>query len=381
MRRLRWEPANFPHLVRDWDFVRPSALYRCHRAWDPYVFRRDRRNAALAAADAQRALFFTGEKCYSEVLPEGVSFLTELAASPKNRIVGDYQTDHQTEYPDNRYIRRAVGFALAGQLAKIEAFKEQSMIHNIPCQLQTRHFYEVSLNQAINPPTRRWVAKTVDGESAFPDASNVLVAPLEPSLIRQIERDFGVAVGQHQPPPASSLISRSKTRPATYDQFVEETALPELEHHPAEVLLFVLILGFTSAEALHCFSSECAARGYHAAFAALASTPEAFDPALESRNGVHCFSCLPELLELVHQHERWLREIAASCDMAKGIRVLLDSAVKIGVRPQPMSIIYETKLLALCFDNAATNGFFGDLFPNKGATLRPLPRSREYDAT
>lgn len=373
LRDLHWGPPTFPELERDWDFVRPTNYYRVHRTWDPFLHGPERR-ATLAATDAPRALFYADSKAESDVLPLGYAFLTEFRAGNVDKVAGDFRHDQLARLPHNRFVDRPNGFALAGQLAKIEAFKGQSLIHDLPYVLQTRYLYEVALDPAVHAVTRRWVVRVTASGPINRGADNVLVAALSSAQSAKIERDLRLATGKHPSPEALTPIERAPTLPAGFSEYLDATRIPELQQHPVEVLTYVLLLGLSGTSALRTIRRDCAEHGFLVALNRLANDPRRDDPGVAIRNNLHAFRCLPELLDHLRAHERWLRVVAGHCDLEPAMLALLDEMILIGVRPQAHEIIYETEKMAFRFDNVAT----GDAFAH---CLEPSPRSAETDPT
>lgn len=367
LRDLHWGPPTFPELERDWDFVRPSHYYRVHRTWDPFLHGPEHR-AALATTDAPSALARADGEAESDVLPRDHVFLTEFRAASGDKVSGDSEREPSAVPPASRLAGRPNGFALAGQLAKIEAFKGLALVHDLPYVLQTRHLHEVALDPALHPVTRRWVVRVTAPGPINRGADNVLVATLAAADSARIERNLRLTVARHPSPEPLPPSERPATPPSGFDDYLAATRIPELQQHPVEVLAYVLLLGLSGTSALRAIRRDCAEHGFLVALNRLANDPRRDDPGVAIRNNLHAFRCLPELLDHLRDHERWLRRVAGHCDLEPAMLALLDETILIGARPQAHEILHETAKMALRFDNLAT----GDAFAH---CLEPSPRA------
>lgn len=342
-----WSRAQFPRLKLDWDFVQVSRLYRVHRAWNPFLFERPSR-AALATSDAPRALFYTYRDVPSDILPSGYSFLTEFEARADEKIVGDYQNDKILMLPTNPYVRRPIGVALAAQLAKIDSFRQQSNYSDIPYILQTAYLYEVVVSRRFHPITCRWVVRTTELGNE--------ISILTPDEIRRIERLLRQKTTDVDAPLDDCRTPKSNTMPDSFDKYKESVRMAELQAHPIEILMYVLLLGFNTNNGLHALRSAFSGLDLFASLRRLAIDPHEFDSTVEIRNGRHAFSCLPELIAYVESHVNWLAKIAGPCDLKSAILNLFDCLLKIGVRPSNHAVNYCSEEVALNFDDKLTNG-------------------------
>lgn len=345
LRNRKWELAQFPEMDRDWDFVHIPMLFRLHRAWDPFLFEHPNR-AALAASDAPRALYYTTCKnTPSDILPKGYYLLTAFETLPDDKIGRDFHQEKLRAHPDNKHVQRPNGIPLAGQLAKINAFKERSGYG--PYVLQTAYLYEVPLDPQRHTVSHRWIVRCTTGDN--------LVSEISAAEAINIEKQLWLKRTAHHSPLSLPTIKRPASMPTTYDDYLDATRIPELEAHPIEILLHVLVLGFSSIVALRQLRDAVVSHGPVAALRLLEADPKYFGDGILIRDGRHAFRCIPELLEHVQNHGEWLNSVTGHFDLKDGLIPLLDRLIVIGVRPSNFRLS-NSIALALRFDHEATNG-------------------------
>jgi hypothetical protein len=348
LRNRDWKQADFHELECNWDFVHIPTLFRLHRAWDPFLCAWPSK-VALAASDAWRALYFTGQGGIpSDVLPSEYYFLTEFAATPEDKISGDFQHDKLRELPDNPNVRRPNGIALAGQLAKIVAYRGQALGSQIPYALQTAYLYEVPLDSKRHVITQRWLVRKRGDE--------IFISVISQEERKQIERRLRIGIGLHPSPVAPLPIKRPEQMPSCQNEYIAATHVPELQTHPIETLVYIIALGFTSDEKLKRFREAIARNGVAVTLQHVACEPSNYDPEVKILEGRHSFCCLPELLGHIQKHAEWLTRIAGTYDLQKGVLSLLDELLEIGTQPPSHKLIYDSLKMAFRCDDKATNG-------------------------
>ena len=285
----------------------------------------------------------------SDILPCGYYFLTEFAATPQDKVNGDFQHDNMQNLPDNPNVQRPNGVALAGQLAKITAYKAQALGHGTPYSLQTAYLYEFQLNQKRHTISRRWIVRNCE-----PDKQSVSL--IHPTEMSRIERWLRVGIGNHPSPPEFHPIQRANSMPSSDDEYRDATCIPELKAHPIETLTYIIALGITSSGAMHHLRRSIFQNGAEISFLHIASNPHSIDSGIKIQDGRHAFCCMPELLGHIQEHAEWLRKMTGAYDLTKGMLALLGELLLIGPQPPNYKLIYDAFKMAARCDDQATNG-------------------------